>query len=66
MRQLEIELAESLDKLTDPTLRDLFALATRKLNEKLQGVDLTDVAAADMEQITNQCYLEITGRHWDL
>lgn len=64
MRQWEIDLAESLSKIDDPWLRNLVEIATRTVNEKIKDLNPSNLTAEDMEKITNQCYLDITGEHW--
>jgi hypothetical protein len=65
MRQWEIDLAEDLQKIDDPDLRRAWEVSLRAVQENVSGLDLSKLTAEDIEKITNQCYLEITGEHWE-
>ena len=61
MRQWEIQLAESLEKHKDNQFFcELLETATRAIQNKINGVDVSNFTMKDWETIIEDCYNEIT------
>lgn len=61
MRQWEIELAESLEKHKDNQFFcELLETATRAIQTKIDGMDVSNFTMNDWETIIEDCYNEIT------
>jgi hypothetical protein len=65
MRQWEIELAARLCKIDHPWLRWAWEVSVRTMQKKIEGLDLSQLTETDIERITDECFLEITGEHWE-